>query len=115
MRRLVKAMPLVLASLSAAAVAQEKMVQSDGYRVPSQELVALAEAPLTPTAQLSPTRDRLVLQELPSLIPISDLAQPELRLAGLRFNPQSREQTRSGYSTQLTLLPITGGAQRPIP
>ena len=50
----------------------------------------------------------------PSLPPISELARPELRLAGLRIDPGANGLSRSGYYTGLTLVRISDGLQRPV-
>src|ERR1019366_9451002 len=61
------------------------------YQVPPEVMVKLVDAPPTPTISLSPAQGegprRILIQQSSSLPTIADLAEPELRLAGLRFNP----------------------------
>jgi hypothetical protein len=53
-------------------------------------MVKLVDAPPTPTISLSPAQGtsprRILIQQSSSLPAIADLAEPELRLAGLRFD-----------------------------
>jgi dipeptidyl aminopeptidase/acylaminoacyl peptidase len=97
--------------LAAGAPAQE--ASTEGYRVPPKELVDLLDAPLTP-ALLPGPGDWAVLAEPPALLTIADLSQPELKLAGLRFNPNTNEQTRAVYYRDLRLLRLGTGEQRAI-
>ena len=56
-----------------------------GYRQPPLEIVAVVDAPLTPTLSLSPDYGRVLqLYQPPPLPPITELARPELKLAGPR-------------------------------
>lgn len=80
----------------------------DRYRMPPPELAALADAPLTPSALVSPTGDMVALLDVPPLLTLGDLAQPELKLAGLRFNPVTLDQTRPTYYRNLRLLIVDG-------
>ena len=80
-----------VAALSA--VAQD-VAEVEAYRVPPKEILDLVDAPLPPSLLAGPG-EWAVLAQMPTLLTIEDLAQPELRLAGLRFNPQNREQTRA--------------------
>lgn len=83
------------------------------YRTPSAPLAALVDAPLAPTAVLSPDRSRLLLLDRPGAPSLAELAQPELKLAGLRINPATNTRSRETHFTGLTLQPIDGGpAQR---
>jgi hypothetical protein len=59
------------------------------YRKPPKEILDILNAPPTPGASLSPTRDYLLLLKGDRYPPITDLAQPMLRLAGLRINPKA--------------------------
>ena len=68
----------ILFALATTAVAQQ------GYRKPPQEVLDILNAPVTPTALVSPTRDKMLLVTGFRYPPLSDLAQPMLRLAGLR-------------------------------
>ena len=65
----------------AGAVATE--VPTTGYRLPPQEIIDLVDVPPEPNLSFSPDR-RMVLQlyRPPPLPPISELARPELKLAG---------------------------------
>src|SRR6185436_7163903 len=103
-----RATSLLFAFLVAFAVFAE-----DGYQMPPKELAALADAPLTPNLIAGPG-DWGVLLEAPPLLTIADLSQPELQLAGLRFNPRTHEQTRSNYARDLRLLRLSGGSERAI-
>src|SRR5215210_5507318 len=99
---------LALVLLAITASAQE------GYRMPPAEIAALADAPLTPLPLVSPDGKWTLLAESPSLLTIADLAQPELKLAGLRFNPQTGDQTRPTYYRSIRVQAIGGGEPRAI-
>jgi dipeptidyl aminopeptidase/acylaminoacyl peptidase len=105
MNRAISLLLILLATFAAAA--------QDTYQTPAPELVALADAPLTPSFLPGPG-DEAVLLEFPPLLAIADLSQPELKLAGLRFNPQTHEQTRTSYARSIRLLKISTGAERAV-
>ena len=70
-------------SLTANALSQEPV----RYTEPPDELKELLEAPSTPVLRVNPTSTH-VLYAYPEGMPdISELAQPELKLAGIRINP----------------------------
>ena len=63
------------------------------YQEPPKAIVDLVDVRPTPSVEVSPgdqPGERLLLIQAHSGLPsIADLAQPELRLAGLRFNPNT--------------------------
>ena len=84
------------------------------YQMPPKEIAEVVDAPPSPFASVSPDGKTLLLVQFPAMLTIADLSQPELKLAGVRFNPVRHDQTRSTYATSLTLAPVAGGASRPI-
>ena len=56
--------------------------QETGYLLPPPEILDLLDAPAAPQVVVSPTGDTIALLERPSMPPLSELAQPMLRLAG---------------------------------
>ena len=59
------------------------------YMEPAKELLDIIDAPTTPSLSVNPTKDYVAFsfpQEMPD---IADLAQTELRLAGLRIDRKS--------------------------
>lgn len=84
----------------------------DQYMVPSQELVDLVDGVRNPSISISPDKSTILLRERPSLPSIEELAQPELRLAGIRINPMTNGPSRPGYVTGLTLRDIETGEDR---
>lgn len=82
------------------------------YQTPPKELAALVDAPPTPSMNVGPG-DWAVLTEAPLFLTVADLAQPELKLAGLRFNPRNHEQTRVAYSRDIRIVRLSTGEQRP--
>jgi hypothetical protein len=85
-----------------------------GYRMPPKAIANLVDAPLTPEVNVSPDQNWILIMEQPPLPPISELAQPELKLAGLRINPRNNSSSRSSYFTKLTLKSLIDNAERPI-
>src|SRR5579863_5808093 len=110
MSRVLRVLATTMGLLISVAVAG----QSVNYQKPPDPIEKLLDAPLTPTALLSPDRTTLLIAQ-PSAFPtIADLAQPRYRLAGLRFNPQSNGPSREVYSIRLALQPVSGGPERAI-
>ncbi len=79
------------------------------YQMPPQIIADLMDAPPTPGVQLSPQRQWMLLLERPNLPPIEEVAEEELRLAGLRINPQSNGSSRSYYYNGMELKAMDGG------
>lgn len=111
------ALPALLALALAAPVvafAQQPAVQAQpagGYREPAPELKAIVDAPRPPQVSLSPRRDLIALQQTPPLPSIALVAQPELKLAGLRLNPRSYSPSRFSFVTDLWLMEVASGKE----
>ncbi len=77
------------------------------YQKPPQAIIDLVDTRPTPSVEVSP-RDSagsqwLLIESVSGLPSVADLAQPELRLAGLRFNPRTNGPSRGRYITSLML------------
>lgn len=88
------------------------------YQEPPKAMIDLVDARLTPYVEVSPGNGVegrwLLIEEISGLPSIADLAQPELRLAGLRFNPKTNGPSRGRYATGLRLKALPDGAERAI-
>ncbi len=84
------------------------------YRVPSQALVNIVDAPPTPAVSVAPDRSWLLLMGRPALPTIEELSQPEHRIAGMRINPRTNGLSRSPYYTGLTLVNMDSKKQSAI-
>jgi dipeptidyl aminopeptidase/acylaminoacyl peptidase len=82
-----------------------------GYKKPPKEVLDVLNAPVTPGASVSPTRDNIILTTGLRYPPLADLAQPMLRLAGRRINPASNSPHRLQYAVALTLKRINDGSE----
>ncbi len=79
------------------------------YQMPPKALADLVDAPPTPNVDIDPTNTWLLILERPNLESIEVLAQPELRIAGVRINPRTNSRSRRSYYTGMKLKSITGG------
>jgi dipeptidyl aminopeptidase/acylaminoacyl peptidase len=88
------------------------------YQTPPKAIVDLVDTKPTPEVQLSPaaqqTKRWMLIEYVSGLPSIADLAQPELRLAGLRFNPRTDGPSRGRYITSLSLKALPDGAETHI-
>ncbi len=105
MRYLIPAM-LALFSLAAS---------QDHYRKPPREILEVLEAPAPPDVFLSPDGQRMVLAQPMDYPSIADLAEPVLKLAGVRINPRTNnERSYLRYWTELEIKDIAGGRPRKV-
>ncbi len=86
----------------------------DQYQVPPEPISRLVNAPQTPAVLVNDQGTWLLLLERPGYASISDLAQPELRLAGLRFNPKTNGPSRSAYYSGMLIQSIDGKNSRRV-
>lgn len=81
------------------------------YKKPPKEILDVLNAPPIPATSVSPARDRIAILEPLGYPPISELAQPMLRLAGLRINPTNTSQHRQPYSVSLRFKTVADGKE----
>ncbi len=84
------------------------------YQNPPAPIAQILDAPGTPLVSVSPDRSLLALIARERLPPISEVAAPELRLAGLRVNPRTNGPSRSTWYRGIRLQPLTGGPAQPV-
>lgn len=84
------------------------------YQKPPQAVLDVLNAPVPPTGALSPTQEYMLLAQGVRYPPISELAQPMLRLAGLRINPNTTGRHRAPYYIALTLKKVADGSERKV-
>ena len=85
-----------------------------GYQEPVAALKALVDAPAAPSMSLSPDNNTMLLMERQALPTISDLSQPELRLAGTRINPRTNGPSRSTGFVSITVTTVDGAGERVV-
>ncbi len=98
---------LVIVILAASAMlisAQDKT----GYQLPPEAIVSLLDAPQTPSVNLSPDNQTMLLLFRPGLPSIADLSQPELRLAGVRFDPSTNGPSRGQGISRISSMKTDG-------
>lgn len=85
-----------------------------GYQAPPKAIADLVKAPNTPGVSVNAQGDWMALFDRPGYPGIVELAQPELRLAGLRINPKTNGSSR-GYSySGISLKRIEAGEPVPV-
>jgi len=79
------------------------------YQKPPQAVLDILNAPASPQVSLSPAGDLIALVDTVRYPSIAELAQPMLRLAGERINPNTNGPHRPPRITALTLVRIADG------
>src|ERR1041385_3294316 len=88
--------------------------QPKGYQLPPKDIASLLLAPLTPAVSVSRHAEWMLLSSRNSYPPVDELAQPELRIAGLRFNPQNFALSRQNFINGFTLKQLQSNKEYPI-
>src|SRR5216684_2366624 len=109
---LIRSIPifLLISLLTGAAFAAEQPAAQRFIYQPAPKAIhdALASSPV-PQVSISPTRQHLLVIESLRQPPISDLAAPMLRIAGLRINPASNGLHHPPHHIGLRLVSVADG------
>jgi dipeptidyl aminopeptidase/acylaminoacyl peptidase len=84
------------------------------YQKPPQAVLDLMNAPLLPSLSASPTGTYATLSEQARYPSIAEVAQPMLRLAGIRINPRANGLHLAGFTTSITLVKLPEGTKRSV-
>ncbi len=96
-------------------IAPQAMTQEPTrYMTPPAELAEIINAPATPSFRISPTREYALLAEPQDMPDLSELAQPELKLAGVRINPNNFGESRNRFYTNISVRKLTDKEAVPV-
>jgi dipeptidyl aminopeptidase/acylaminoacyl peptidase len=88
------------------------------YKLPPKEIYDLVMAKPTPTVNIDSKGNWMLILEHSSLPGVDELAQPELRIAGIRINPNnfgpSRYNPRAPYIINIKLKDLRSGTEYPV-
>ncbi len=101
---------LALALLAAA----PSLLAQSTYQKPSKEIVDVLLAPAPPMAFVNPQGDEVLLAEPVRYPPISELARPMLRIAGVRMDPANFGEHDPPRFIHLSIVKVSDGRARPI-
>ncbi|MDF2190228.1 prolyl oligopeptidase family serine peptidase [Paraflavitalea sp. CAU 1676] len=104
-----KLLPVVL--LFAVAWCQ---AQDEGYQTPPKAIADLLLAKPTPAVSIDGNADLMLLMERNSYPSVEELAQPELRIAGQRINPNNFAPSRQNFINNFILKDIRSGKEFPV-
>src|ERR1700728_1216620 len=74
---------------------------ADTYQKPPKEIMDILNAPTTPTISMGPPRPHAREDSPRSYPPVAELAEPMLRLAGIRINPKTNGLHNTTFNTNL--------------
>ncbi|RUO31976.1 S9 family peptidase [Aliidiomarina sedimenti] len=97
---------VLLAASSSVSLASQT---DSGYQQPPQEVIDIVDAAPAPNASVAPGGEYMLIQHLPALPSLTDLATPEYRLAGRRINPANNSISQARYAERLEILTIDSG------
>jgi dipeptidyl aminopeptidase/acylaminoacyl peptidase len=94
------------------AAAQEELL----YQMPPKEITELVDTPNNPFVMPSPDTNILLIVERPALPSIREVAQPELKLAGLRINPRTNgpSPSRTAYYKKIVFKSLKPMKEYPL-
>ncbi len=84
------------------------------YQKAPKAIAEILDAPTQPLPVVDPTGATVLLVETARYPSIANLAEPMLRLAGLRINPATFGPSTTSHVVGLTVLPVAGGQQRKV-
>ena len=73
------------------------------YQTPPKEIYDLVMAKPTPSVSIDSKGHYMLVLDRSSMPTVEELAQPELRIAGLRLNPNNYGPSRSTYFTNIVI------------
>lgn len=108
LRSFLRLLPIGLAA--GLALADQTPNDMERYRTPSPEIAAILDAEPLPFVEVSPGGTHMLLLRRENLPPVAELAQPMLRLAGRRINPNLSAPHGPRSTIGITITEIESGA-----
>ena len=106
------ALGLALAApVATPAFAQE---QDEGYRLPPADIADIVTRAPSPSVSVSPQGETMILFDRESLPPVSELARPMEKLAGLRLDSAINDRHGTRASVGMTVRDIDDGEERRV-
>ena len=105
---------LLLSTTLLLAAAAVSSAQDFKYQTPPKAIQDLVLAPPTPRLSLAGDGRTIALLQVQDFPTVAELAQPELRLAGLRFNPRTNGPSRVSYAVGIKLKKLPGGPETEV-
>jgi len=96
----------LICGVALAALVVGETAAQDGYRQPPKDVRDILHAPAPPGVSVSPTGEHILFVQSDRYPPIADLAEPMLRLAGLRINPKTNGPARPARVTGIGILSL---------
>lgn len=84
------------------------------YQIPPKGIYDLVMSKPTPGVSFDSKGEWMLILERSSMPSVEELAQPELRIAGLRINPNNFAPSRSAYSTGIQIKNVKTGVVFPV-
>ncbi len=84
------------------------------YKLPPKDVVDIVDTLPSPRASVSPTGDLLLLAEYGPIPSIAYMAQPMLRLAGMRITPKYNSRQQTTFYAGLIIQSIKDGSTKRI-
>ncbi|KEO73124.1 S9 family peptidase [Anditalea andensis] len=85
------------------------VAQDNTYQKPPSQIEELVNAPITPIVSFSNRGDFMLMMVRSGHGSIEDLAQEELRIAGIRINPATNGPSRSGSIEKIKIKSLQSG------
>lgn len=89
-------------------------IAQDGYKTPAKDVADLLLAKPTPGVSIDSKAGWMLLSERNPYSTVEELGQPELRVAGLRLNPNNFAPSRATYINGFKLKDIKSGKEFPV-
>ena len=86
----------------------------NGYQLPPKDIADLLLAKPTPAISIDRKGQWMLFSQRNSYPSVEELAQPELRIAGLRFNPDNFALSRQNFINDLSLKDLRTGKEYKI-
>ncbi|MEM9884773.1 MAG: prolyl oligopeptidase family serine peptidase [Bacteroidota bacterium] len=84
------------------------------YQIPHEDIMVLADAPLAPLIRMNSAGDRAILLYRSPYKTIAELSETEMRLAGLRINPQTNISSRTRYYYDMKIFDVASGKEKAV-
>ena len=85
-----------------------------GYQRPPKAVTDILDVPAPPAASVSPTGEHVLLVQAARYPSIAEVAEPVLKLGGLRINPKTNGPARAARYTAMSLIKLPDGKARDV-